>query len=505
MTKSGNLTREEPNMRKAGILMPVASLPSPYGIGDFGEDSYRFIDLMKQAGITLWQILPLNPLGYGNSPYQPYSSFAGDELYISLDLLEKDGLLENTKPYHKNYTHIDYQGVRAYKEKYLKKAYKNFKLQQNSSKSSMQRNQEYHEFIKQEWVYPYAVYLTIKKQNNLICWNEWPKDQQTWIINKEYDISHLEDKIAYEMFLQYEFFSQWMNLKEYANRNGIEIMGDIPIYVGIDSLDVWSNQECFLLDADSKPAFVAGVPPDYFSKTGQRWGNPIYDWDYIEKTGFDFWLKRLSYNSKLFDIIRIDHFRAFDTYWKIPASCDTAIEGEWVEAPGYQLFDKVFKEFKDIKIVVEDLGDLRPEVLSLRDYYGFKGMRIVQFNFNPREEENSNYDHVENLILYTGTHDNQTMKGWYQSQNPKVKKRVLRDLKSSHCTEGSPAWRFVDFTYKQDSYMSIVPMQDILELDDKGRINTPGTLGTPNWEWKMNSLEPFEKRVEALRKLVIRE
>lgn len=492
-------------MRKAGILMPVASLPSSYGIGDFGEDSYRFIDLMKQAGITLWQILPLNPLGYGNSPYQPYSSFAGDELYISLDLLVKDGLLESAKPYHKRYTHIDYQGVRAYKEKYLKKAFENFKSLNNRKELSEQRSQEYHEFIEQEWVYPYAVYLTLKKQNNLICWNEWPKDQQTWIINKQYDISHLKDKIAYEMFLQYEFYSQWMKLKEYANHNGIEIMGDIPIYVGIDSLDVWSNQKCFLLDADSKPAFVAGVPPDYFSKTGQRWGNPIYDWDYIEKTGFDFWLKRLSYNSKLFDIIRIDHFRAFDTYWKIPASCDTAIEGEWVEAPGYQLFDTVFKEFKDIKIVVEDLGDLRPEVHQLRDHYGFKGMRIVQFNFNPKEEENSNYDHVEHLILYTGTHDNQTMKGWYQSQNPKVKERVLRDLKSFDCTKGSPAWRFVEFTYKQESYMSIVPMQDILELDDKGRINTPGTLGTPNWEWKMNSLDPFEQKVDELRKLVVRE
>lgn len=480
-------------MKKAGILMPVASLPSPHGIGDFGEESYRFIDICKKAGWNIWQILPLNPLGYGNSPYQPYSSMAGDELYISLTKLCEEELVDKVPTFKKSASSIDYSEVREFKEIYLKRAFENFQKKEKSK--------EYMEFVSQPWVYNYAVFLSIKKQNNLICWNEWPKEQQLWIKDHSYDIGHLASQIEYEMFIQYKFYEQWMQLKTYANSNGIEVMGDIPIYVGIDSLDVWANQECFLLDADSKPSFVAGVPPDYFSTTGQRWGNPIYNWDYLKSTQYDFWIHRLRYNAKLFDIIRIDHFRAFDTYWKIPASCDTAIEGEWVEAPGYELFDVVFKEIPDIDIVVEDLGDLRPEVLQLRDHYNFKGMRIVQFNFNPDEEENSNYDHVENLILYTGTHDNQTIRGWYESQPDHIKKRVRKNLKEFGCTTSPAARGLVEFTFKQNSFMSIIPMQDILELPDKARINCPGTLGSPNWEWKMSKMEPFEKAIEKRKEL----
>ena len=477
-------------MKRAGILMPVASLPSPHGVGDFGYESYRFIDLVKKTGLNLWQILPLNPVGYGNSPYQPYSSCAGDELYISLSMLVEDGLLDSVPDYKKNSKRVDYNGVRKFKGKYLWKAFLKF--------ASQDKPEDYKEFVSQPWVYEYAVFLTLKKYNNLLCWNEWPLEQRNWIIDRQYDLSHLTEKIEYEMFLQYEFYIQWMKLKAYANENGIQVMGDIPIYVGIDSLDVWANQECFLLGADSKPTFIAGVPPDFFNDLGQRWGNPLYNWDKIKENNFEFWVQRLAYNNKLFDVIRIDHFRAFDTYWKIPASCDTAVGGEWVEAPGYELFDEVFRQIPDIDIVVEDLGDLRPEVLELRDHYNFKGMRIVQFNFNPDEEENSNYDHVEHLILYTGTHDNQTIKGWYKSQTPQIKKRVRKNLKRFGCTTKSVPWGFVEFTYRQNCYMSILPMQDIIELDDTARLNCPGTLGSPNWEWKMSSLKPFEDKVEAL-------
>jgi 4-alpha-glucanotransferase len=474
-------------MKKVGILMPVASLPAPHGIGDFGEETYRFVDICKKAGWNLWQILPLNPLGFGNSPYQPYSSMAGDEILISLTKLADEGLLDKLPDNDKDSIRIDYNSVREFKGIYLKKAFEVFHTKEQS--------QEYKEFIAQQWVYDYAVFLSLKKQNNLICWNEWPKEQQLWILDHKYDVSQLSEQIEYEMFVQFKFYEQWMKLKAYCNLNGIEIMGDIPIYVGIDSLDVWVNQKCFLLDAASRPSFVAGVPPDYFSTVGQRWGNPIYDWTYLKSTQFEFWVQRLRYNAKLFDIIRIDHFRGFDTYWKIPASCDTAIEGEWVEAPGYELFDTIFKEIPDIDIVAEDLGDLRPEVLQLRDHYGFKGMRVVQFNFNPEEEENSRYDHVENLILYTGTHDNQTIRGWYESQPDIIKERVVRVLKGYGCTI-TPAYRgIVEFTFRQNCHMSILPMQDILELGDEARINCPGTLGSPNWEWKMSSLEAFEKAV----------
>lgn len=296
-------------MRKVGMLMPVASLPGRHGIGDFGKESYNFVDLLKEAKAAIWQMLPLNPLGYGNSPYQPYSSCAGDELYINLDKLCEEGLLKRVPDFHSNATHIDYQAVREFKGKYLKKAFKNFKPDAG-----------YKKFIKMDWVYNYAVFLTLKKQNNLVSWNEWPVEQQNWIKDHKYDLTPLNEDIEYEMFVQYEFYKQWMELKKYANKNGIKVMGDIPIYVGIDSLDVWSGQENFLLGADGKPTFIAGVPPDYFSATGQRWGNPIYDWDYMEKDGFKFWLNRLDYSSKLFDIIRIDHFRAFDSYWKISCS-----------------------------------------------------------------------------------------------------------------------------------------------------------------------------------------
>lgn len=479
-------------MKKAGILMPVASLPSHHGIGDFGEESYRFIDIMHRAGWNLWQILPLNPLGFGNSPYQPYSSMAGDEIYISLTKLQEEGLLEKVPSYLKNSKSIQYEKVRIFKEKYLKMAYKKF--------CESKKPADYELFIQQKWVHQYAVFLSLKKQNNLSCWNEWPKEQQMWIVNQEYDISHLEEQIGYEMFIQYEFYRQWIQLKEYANRKGIKIIGDIPIYVGTDSLDVWANQKCFLLGADSKPSFVAGVPPDYFSTEGQRWGNPIYNWDYIKEHDFDFWIKRLEYSNKLFDIIRIDHFRAFDTYWKIPASCDTAIDGEWAEAPGYELFNKVFKLIPDIDIIVEDLGDLRPEVLELRDHFGFQGMRIVQFNFNPDEEANSNYDHVENLVLYTGTHDNQTIRGWYESQPKKIRKRVKKNLREYGCTAKPAARGLVQFTFSRNCYMAILPLQDILEIGDEGRLNCPGTLGSPNWEWKLSSLAPFEKAVDKYQK-----
>lgn len=323
--------------RMAGILMPVASLPSKDGIGSLGEQAYRFVDMLVDMGIKVWQILPLNPLGYGNSPYQPFSSYAGDEFYVDLDELVKTGLLKEERevcsPAGPS-DRIDYQRAKQYKEKYLKEAYEAFCIQNKP-------DADFEEFQKMDWVYPYAVFIALKKQNNLRCWNEWPKEQQDWILDHKYDISHLEDEIGYQIFVQYMFYVQWMALKSYANEKGIYIMGDVPFYVGIDSLDVWSGRENFLLDEQWKPSSVAGVPPDYFSATGQRWGNPVYNWENMQEKGFIFWVNRLKYCSTLYDIIRIDHFRAFDTYWKIPASCETAVEGEWLEAPGYAVFDEL--------------------------------------------------------------------------------------------------------------------------------------------------------------------
>ncbi|MFV0344107.1 MAG: 4-alpha-glucanotransferase [Anaerocolumna sp.] len=479
-------------MREAGILLPLSSLPSNHGVGDMGNYSFELIDLLKSGGFHIWQILPLNPLGYGNSPYQPYSSLAGDEIYINLDELFQDGLLKNkAKKFRQNEQIVDYEKVRAFKEFYLKEAFCNFVP-----------DQEYESFAKQEWVSLYGVFLTLKKKNELKCWNEWEPNQKDWIKTKEFDVSIYEEDIRYEMFVQYVFFKQWMKIKAYANENGIRIMGDIPFYVGIDSLDVWMNQECFLLGADGKPTFIAGVPPDYFSETGQRWGNPIYNWEYLRKQNYQFWLDRIEYNSKLFDIIRIDHFRAFDTYWKIPATCETAIEGEWIEAPGYEVFDLISKKYPEVEIIAEDLGDLREEVHVLKNHYGLKGMKIVQFTFDPKEN-NNNFEDVKNMVIYTGSHDNQTIKGWYLSQDEKTRKAIRRSLKKSGYEDRVISKRFVRLTLDSIAEMAILPAQDLINLGDEARINTPGTLGSPNWEWKLNSFKGLKKEIDYLKELMI--
>ena len=279
-------------------------------------------------------------------------------------------------------------------------------------------------------------------------------------------------------------------------------MGDIPFYVGIDSLDVWANQKCFLLGADGKPTFIAGVPPDYFSATGQRWGNPIYDWKYLKKEDYKFWLDRIAYNSKLFDIIRIDHFRAFDTYWKIPATCETAIEGEWVEAPGYEVFDLIVEKFKKIQIIAEDLGDLREEVHILKNHYGLKGMKIVQFTFDPREN-NNNFEDTRNMVIYTGSHDNQTIRGWYESQNENTQDAIRKALEKAGYKDRVISRRFIRLTLDSIADMAILPLQDFLDLGDEARINTPGTVGSPNWEWKLTNFHKLRKEISGIKDLII--
>lgn len=478
--------------RCAGVLLPVASLPSDCGVGTFGRKAYEFVDCLADMGMKIWQLLPLNPLGYGNSPYQPFSSFAGDDLYVDIGKLEELGYVKSPRsPYAEPCApdKIDYEKARAYKAPFLKEAFRSFCEKDAASA-------HFADFKKKEWVYPYAVFVALKKQNHLKCWNEWPKEQQDWILDGKYNISHLEEEIQYQMFLQYMFLCQWQELKSYANDKGISIMGDIPIYVGIDSLDVWGCRENFLLDAQGKPAFVAGVPPDYFSATGQRWGNPIYDWEYMKQSGFTFWINRLAYNSQLYDVIRIDHFRAFDTYWKIPASCETAIEGEWVEAPGYQLFDTIFKELPDIQIVVEDLGDLRPEVLKLRDYYRFMGMNVVEFTLLHKKP-------AEHQLIYTGTHDNQTVLGWYQSMDAKERRKVYVKLLGSGMPWESISYKMIRYMLKSPARLAIMPLMDVLELDDSARLNTPGTVGSPNWEWRLDSLEKVRACRKRMHKLLM--
>ncbi len=475
-------------MRKSGILMPVASLPSKYGIGSFGKEAYSFVDMLSRAGVGIWQLLPLNPLGYGNSPYQPLSSFAGDESYIDLELLVRDGLLDSAPEGYvpPEPDRIDYTGARAYKEPWLRRAFERFK-----------GGADYRRFLKYDWVYPYAVFVALKTQNGLRAWTDWPKEQQDWILDRKYDISHLEKEIEYHMFAQFEFYRQWMALKKYANHKGVKIMGDIPFYVGLDSLDVWSSRDEFLINGDGVPSFVAGVPPDYFNEDGQRWGNPIYDWETLRKTGFRFWIERLRYSSVLYDILRIDHFRAFDTYWKIPASCPTAREGDWIEAPGYELFDEIYRQMPKINIVAEDLGDLRSEVLELRDHYGLMGMNVAEFTLLSGEPVQ------KKQLIYTGTHDNQTAAGWYKSQTKKEKRRILKAL-SPYGSPHTPAYKkLVIYIMKSRADLAIVPLYDIIGLDDRARLNEPGTVGSPNWEWRLPDWAPFRRQIPGFRRLLV--
>ena len=477
------------NMRKAGILMPVASLPGRHGCGTFGKEAYDFVKMIHQSGLGIWQLLPLNPLGYGNSPYQPYSSYAVDELYISLDVLAQQGLLEMVPSYHRNDDAIQYEEVRQYHDKYLRLAYQKF-----------EKDEAYESFIKKPWVKEYAIFKTFKVANHLRPWIEWDKDQKDYPINQTLDLSKYDDEIAYQMFLQFVLYQQWHALKKYANSLGIQMVGDIPFYVGLDSADVWAHRENFLLDQDGRPTFIAGVPPDYFSATGQRWGNPIYDWDFMKKDKFTFWIERMSYMGEMFDVVRVDHFRAFDTYWKIPADCPTAIEGEWIEAPGYELFDTLFKQYPNLTIVAEDLGDLRPEVLELRDHYKFRGMRIVQFTFDPEGME----EDKKHLLVYTGTHDNDTTYSWYCQQPASLRRKMRQYLWKHGYRKHSFVDDVIDYSLDSNADMVIIPMSDWIHAGSQARLNMPGSVGAPNWMWRMKDLRAFAKRIKQIKADLVR-
>ena len=477
------------NMRKAGILMPVASLPGRHGCGTFGKEAYDFVKMIHQSGLGIWQLLPLNPLGYGNSPYQPYSSYAVDELYISLDVLAQQGLLEKVPSYHRNDDVIQYEKVRQYHDKYLRLAYQKF-----------EKDEAYESFIKKPWVKEYAIFKTFKVANHLRPWIEWDKDQKDYPINQTLDLSKYDDEIAYQMFLQFVLYQQWHALKKYANSLGIQMVGDIPFYVGLDSADVWAHRENFLLDQDGRPTFIAGVPPDYFSATGQRWGNPIYNWDFMKKDKFTFWIERMSYMGEMFDVVRVDHFRAFDTYWKIPADCPTAIEGEWIEAPGYELFDALFKQYPNLTIVAEDLGDLRPEVLELRDHYQFRGMRIVQFTFDPEGMK----EDKTHLLVYTGTHDNDTTYSWYCQQPASLRRKMRQYLWKHGYRKHSFVDDVIDYSLDSNADMVIIPMSDWIHAGSQARLNMPGSVGSPNWMWRMKDLRAFAKRIKQIRSDLVR-
>ena len=480
------------SQRTAGILMPLASLPSDEGIGCLGADSYHFVDLLAEMGVRVWQLLPLTPLGFGNSPYQPFASCAGDPLYISLTQLVRDGLLpaERLPAPRPCASRIDYDAVRREKEPLLRIACDRF-LETAADSAP------FRDFCRRDWVYPYAVFMALKRQNGLRPWTEWPQEQRDWILGRSYDVGHLETDIRRGAAEQYFFFRQWQALRRYANGRGVRIMGDLPFYVGMDSLEAWSRRDGFLLDGDGRPSFIAGVPPDYFNAEGQRWGNPIYDWAHMEADGFSFWMDRLRASGELYDILRIDHFRAFDTYWKIPADSPTAVVGEWVCAPGRALFEKIQRELPELEIVAEDLGsELTPGVHALRDDFGLLGMNIADFTLMSGEKPK------KRQLVYTGTHDNQTARGFYESMPPRERTAFRLALRSYGSAHEPVSKKLLRYVFLSEAEMAVVPLPDVLNLGDEARLNTPGTVGSPNWEWRLTDWKGVERKKGFMKELI---
>ena len=470
-------------MRKCGVLMPVSSLPSRFGIGGFSKEAYDFVDFLAEGGQSLWQILPLGPTGYGDSPYQSFSTFAGNPYYISLDALIEQGLLTEEECEAADYgdqpNYVNYEKIYNSRFALLRKAF---------NKADIENDTNYKKFVEDQsaWLKDYAMYMAIKDSLGGIAWIEWDEDIR---LRKPAAMAHyeeiLKEDIAFYSYLQYLFATQWTALKAYANSKGINIIGDIPIYVAFDSADTWANPELFQLDKENIPTAVAGCPPDAFSATGQLWGNPLYRWDYHEKTGFAWWIRRLAYCFTIYDVVRIDHFRGFDEYWAIPYGDPTAEFGRWEKGPGYALFEAMKKALGNREVIAEDLGFLTPSVLKLVKKTGYPGMKVLQFAFDSREESDylpHNYTH--NCVVYTGTHDNDTVMGWILAMSRKdlafAKKYIGVKRTSDICSN------LIRMAYASVADTAIIPIQDYLELGSEARINTPSTLGG-NWEWRMNA------------------
>ncbi|MBL8150714.1 MAG: 4-alpha-glucanotransferase [Blastocatellia bacterium] len=479
--------------RSSGILLHPTSLPGPFGIGDLGEEAYKFVDFLAKSGQSFWQVLPLGPTGYGDSPYQCFSAVAGNPLLVNPEFLVGDGLLAETDlkdspnfPVER----IDFGSVIDYKTRLLTKAYENFKKAVNNPLKEL-----FQVFCKNtaSWLDGYALFRTLKDAHNGAAWCDWPKSLATREPAAIAEVEQqMQSQIEAHKFFQFLFFKQWLLLKEYTNQRGIKIIGDIPIFVAYDSSDVWLNAQFFKLNSEGKPTVVAGVPPDFFSKTGQLWGNPIYDWEKMAQNSFKWWIDRVSMMLKMVDVVRFDHFRGFAACWEIPAGDPTAENGKWVEVPGRELFLKIQEALGDLPIIAEDLGVITPDVEALRDDFAFPGMRILQFAFNSDSSSiDLPHNYTKNSVVYTGTHDNDTTAGWFETTAAEgVSAAVKRARK--YCleylnTDGKEIhWDFIRAAYASVSDIAIVPAQDILGLGSDARMNLPASQ-QGNWNWRMIS------------------
>jgi len=468
--------------RMSGLLLHPTSLPGAGGIGSFGQSAKQFVDFLNAAGQSLWQVLPLGPTGYGNSPYSCYSAFAGNPLLIDLHAIVDQGDLDfNEISEHLPSDRVDFDAVTEYKSRLLRLAAGRF-----LSSEDMQRKREFWGFCDSTfWLHDYALFVACKEHFKGKSWNRWPKELACRCREACCKYSDkLGAAIGVEKYVQWQFSRQWAHLKQYANSRGIRIIGDAPIFVAYDSSDVWCNQRLFNLDSTGKPIAVAGVPPDYFSKTGQRWGNPLYNWDNLAEDGYGWWIARLKSDLELFDIVRIDHFRGFEAFWEIPASEKTAVKGHWVKGPGGKLFDAFYSQIGNLPVIAEDLGVITPEVDALRDRFNLPGMKILQFAFDSGPENSYlPHNHTINSVVYTGTHDNNTTRGWFESLTMTQQRRVCEYLR---CTPAEVVWEMVRSALSSVACYSVIPFQDLLGLDSSARMNVPG-IAHGNWSWRISS------------------
>ncbi|MFW5489004.1 MAG: 4-alpha-glucanotransferase [Desulfovibrio sp.] len=473
--------------RGSGVLLHITSLPGDFGTGDFGPGAYRFADFLEAAGQSVWQILPMGPTSpaIGNSPYSSSSAYAGNRLFISPDKLARDGFIHESDigPRLADSAHTaNYEAAEQAKERVLRAAFghRENRLDSDPGFQGFCRKNAY-------WLDDFALFTVIKNRFHGQVWDQWPAELR----DRHHDALHrvtgeMHTELNYIKFVQYLFNVQWNDLKTYCNERRIQMVGDAPIYVTFDSADVWANPQYFKLDHNKHPRAVAGVPPDYFSETGQLWGNPVFDWDALKRDNYNWWVRRVGRNIELYDMIRIDHFRGFAGYWEIPYGEKTAINGQWVEAPGMEFFDALAARFASLPIIAEDLGVITPDVRELRDTFNLPGMKIVQFSFGNGIGKNVDalHNHVPNCVAYTGTHDNNTTRGWFKAETTAQDRERLAEYLGLDPTEDNIAWSLVRLTMSSCAHLAVFPMQDLLGLDETARMNTP-SIANGNWCWRV--------------------
>ncbi len=479
--------------------MPITSLPSRYGIGCFSKSAYDFIDWLKEAGQCYWQILPLVPTSYGDSPYQSFSTYGGNPYFISLEALIEEGTLTEEEweglDFGEDPQDIDYEKLYQGRYPLLRKAYE---------RSNITQDPEYLRFVEDNswWLKDYALFMAVKSRFDEKPWTQWAEDiRLRWGNAMDYYRRECYFEIEFHQYLQYQFYKQWMKLKTYANAQGVRIIGDIPIYVAMDSADVWAHPELFQLDGENVPTAVAGCPPDGFSATGQLWGNPLYRWEYHENTGFQWWMERLEYCFRLYDVVRIDHFRGFDEYYSIPYGAESAIGGTWKKGPGIRLFQRMQEVLGPREVIAEDLGYVTESVKALVKDSGFPGMRVLEFAFDSRDTGCANdylpHNYVENCVAYTGTHDNETLAGWFDS----ISKEELAMAREYLCDFYTPREElhrvFISLIMRSCAKLCIIPIQDYLGYDNASRMNRPSTVGT-NWKWRVTKEELSPKLAKEI-------